>query len=526
MFFIRCRSVGSLYRGTRHLHACNNIQENKTYVQYLCTYLNIPESKAQYLSMKHPVITKLNEDRIKKLVDTVTEIGFANEILVREPALFGILPITIKYRYKVLQECGIKDVTPGLIATYLTILRQKTISELKYSCQIPVHLNVENRLASYMTQWPTSLTTLIYEDVNKSTLYTLRLKIIQRYLELVLDLTSEEFSRGIETYPTIKHRPLEYINETLKLLQSQIMMDNHKIKSNLYLIHADPENLMNILYKVRTIGGIDVKEVIRMHPKLAIKNCQSILHIKNIFSEYSIGDEAQRRCFDVFTLAPDTIKERLEKAKSTPEFSVFYNHPRFLKMIHHNKIALKRVSKLYENNKKCLSLNILSGCSAHYKIFEKAPGDRLGKGKDLLFCISQSLGKKFNMSHVRNVLRRHPFWINTPVLQVKYVYEKLSEQFSDSDIYENCPILLYPWKKVRDIINLIKNKQLHIQYPVFHEDFSFEALSNSQKLSLVLYLLEKKHYFSGNGVWSEDRNIKQEKIQTPDAEKERENGIV
>ncbi|XP_075978696.1 transcription termination factor 5, mitochondrial-like [Anticarsia gemmatalis] len=519
MIFKRYTSISILYRGARHMQIQSRDKpEHNNNVNCLCNYLNISESKAQHLSKKHPVITKLNEERIKSLVSALKDIGYSDKVLLEEPGLFGVLPITLKFRYKVLKECGIKNVSPALLSTYLTVIRQKTIEELKASREIPIHVNVENRLASYLTQWPTSLTSLIYEDVNKSTLFTVRLKIIQRYLELVLDLTSEEFYRGVETYPTVKHRPLEYINETLKILQSSIMMPNHKIKSNLYLLHADPENLKNIIFNFRTIGGIDVKEVIRMHPKIAIKNVQTLLDIRKILEAYNISNEAQRRCFDIYTLGPETIKERLENAKSTPEFSMFYNHPRFLKMIHYNKTALKRLSQSYEKNKKCLSLNILSGSSAHYDVFEKAPGDRLGKGKDLLFCITQSLGKKFTTSQVRNMIKRHPFWINIPVLQAKYIYDKLSLKYTDDEIFENCPILLYPWKKVSSTLNLLQKKCPQEHFTIFHEDFKFDALSNSQKLSLVLYILETKHYFSGNGVWTEERNMTLDNVPPCDLE--------
>lgn len=506
MNYKRYSLIGLLYRGTRYLQTSASNVENKSYVKSLSKYLNISESKACYIGMKQPSIAKLNDEKIKSVVDTLNEIGFSNDVLIEEPALFGVLPVTLKFRYKVLKECGVENISPALLASYLTILKQNTIGELKKSGYLPLHLNVENKLASFMTQWPTSLTTLIYEDVNDSTLYTLRLKIIQRYLELVLDLSSDEFYRGIETYPTIKHRPLEYINETLTILQSQIMIPNHKIKSNLYLIHVDPENLKNIIYNFRSVGGIDIKEVIRMNPKLATRNYHTLLETRKVLKEYGISTEAERRCFSIYTLCPDTIRERLEKAKSIPEFNTFFNHPRFLKMIHYNKTAIKRLNKLYSNNKKCVSLNILSGSTAHYEIFEKAPGDRLGKGKDLIFCITQALQKKFNMNQVRNKLKRHPFWINTPVFQVQYIYEQLSTQFTDEDIYENCPILLYPWKKVRETLNLIDNREIHKQFPLFHENFNYTFLSKSQKLSLILYLLEKNHYFSGNGVWADEKN--------------------
>ncbi|CAH2099886.1 unnamed protein product [Euphydryas editha] len=483
-----------------------NFSTQEDNIQFLCKYLKISESKAHYMQLKHPIIKKLDSDQIKNLADTLYDLGFQRNALLNEPSLCSILPATLKYRFIVLQECGIINISTQHLVSYLTLVKQKTIGHLKQSGIIPHMLNIENRLANYMSEWPTSLTTLVYGNVNDFTLHSLRIKIIQRYLELMLDVSPDEFKRGVHTYPTIRHRPLQTINETLNILQCEILMPKHKIKSNLYLVHADPENLKNILYKFRSIGGIDMKEIIRMHPKLAMIKYQKLLEIRKIFEEYGVSNEAQIKCFQIYTLSPATIKERLEKAKTIPEFNAFYGHPRFLKMIHYNKTALKRLMKLYSNNKKCLSLNILSGSSAHYETFEKAPGDRLGKGKDLVFCITKSLGYSFNTSDVRSVIKRHPFWINIPLIQVKYVYEQLSTDFSANDIYENCPILLYPWNKIRETINLLDKNLFKNSTVLPHEQIDITLLSNSQKLSLVLYLLEKKHYFTGNGVWSEEKN--------------------
>ncbi|XP_028158384.1 transcription termination factor 5, mitochondrial-like [Ostrinia furnacalis] len=497
--FMRAVFRSKIPRIIRLHYSTENLTSKK-----LSDLFNISENSAQFICLKHPVINKLDNERLGSLLTTMDELGFHKKLLIEEPLLFSILPITLKYRYKVLEECGIEKVNVDHILSYLPIMKKKTIGDLKASGMLLDFVKVENRLASYMTQWPTSLTTLIYGDIDKNTLYSLRLKIIQRYLELVLDLSKEEFYRGIKTYPTIKHRPLQTINETLNILQSEIMIPNHKIKTNLYLVHADPDNLRKIVHKFRTIGGIDVKEVIRLHPKLATKSYSTLSEIRKILNEYGISNEAQMRCFDIYTLGPDTVRERLEKAKKIPEFKTFFNHPRFLKMIHYKNTALKRLTNLYGNNKKCLSLNILSGSSAHFESFEKAPGDRLGKGKDLVFCISQCLKGKYSSNEIRKSLKRHPFWINIPLVQVNTVYEKLSKSFSSRDIYENCPILLYPWNKIREALNLYNNKNSQ-QKLLIPECVDLTKLSKSQKLSLVLYLLEKNHYFTGNGVWSEEK---------------------
>ncbi|CAH2990074.1 unnamed protein product [Chilo suppressalis] len=476
-----------------------------THRSLLSKLLNVNESKIEHILVKYPVISKLEHERIIALTNSIKELGFAKDILLEEPLLFSILPVTLKHRYKVLNECGIEKVSALQILTYLQIVKIKTIGELKQMNVIKSFVNIENRLAGYMTQWPTALTSSICGDSDKMTLYKLRLYIIQKYLELMLDVTEFEFYRGIKTYPTIKHRPLEAIKETLNLLQSVIMISNEKLKNNMYLIHADPDNLKQIIYSFCSIGGIDIREILRMRPKLATRSFTSLVETRKVLEEYGISNEAQIRCFDIYTLGPDTVRKRLEEAKQIPEFNAFFSHPRFLKMIHYKNTALKRMMNLYSNNKKCLSLNILSGSSAHFEIFEKAPGDRLGKGKDLVFCIFESLGRSYSMTVIRQQLRRHPFWINIPLIQVKYVHQQLSVLFNNREIYENCAILLYPWSKIKEILTLLDVNDKKETRQV-NECLDISKLNNSQKLSLVLYLLEKNHYFTGNGVWTEEKN--------------------
>ncbi|XP_048000867.1 transcription termination factor 5, mitochondrial-like [Leguminivora glycinivorella] len=472
----------------------------------LCKYFDISQNIAEFISLKQPYVNKLDEPALKDLIETVNELGFTKDVIINDPQMFSIMPITLRFRHKVLVECGFQNITPQHLLRYLTIMKQKSIRSLKSCGELP-NIDVEKRLASFMTQWPTSLSNLTFGDNHETTLYSLRLKILQRYLELVLDLSEDEFQRGLKTYPTIKHRPLQIINETLNLLRSVVMIPDKKIRANLYLIHVDPENLKQIIYKFRFIGGIDVKEVLRLHPKLATKRYDVMVEIRNILQEYGISLEAQRRCFDIYTLSPVTIRERLEEAKSIPEFEALENHPRFLKMIHYKNTAMNRLKNLYENRKQCLSLNVLSGSSAHYESFQNSPGDRLGKGKDLVFCITESLGKVYSPNQIWKMVKKHPYRFNVPLVQVKFVCQELARKFDVQDIYENCPILLYPWSKIETMLNKFEEKKstelLHNK-----EVLDVTKLSKSQVLSLVVYLLEKSHYFTGNGVWDETVKIK------------------
>lgn len=473
---------------------------------YLSKLLGISDVNAEYLCIKYPVILKYSQEELVTFVDTVTNLGLSKIELTQEPLLFSIPIITLQNRYKLLQECGFHTINGYHLINCLKIIKQKSIGDLKATYMLP-SINIVNRLASYMTQWPTSITTLIHSDVNKMSLYNLRLMIIQRYLELTLELSYIEFARGLKTYPTIKLKPLQFIHQNIVFLQNVIGMPTRKLKTNLYLIHSNTENLKQIVDNVKNIGGIDIKEVLRIYPKLCMTNWSNLMEIKEIMKEFSIANEAQIKCLNLFTLSPKTIRERIQKAKETPEFQVYISHPRFLKLILCNTNATKRVMYLYESNKKCLSLNSLSGCSEDFKKFVKAPGDRSGKGKDMLYCISQELGNNYSINDIRKKIKKHPFWINIPLVNIKLVKEKLLKKFSPEDIYDNCPILLYPLNKIIDSLKLIQSnniKELTKLLPFF-ENIDLNKLNKSQELSIILYLLEKNHYFSGNGVWTDDK---------------------
>lgn len=472
---------------------------------HLSKIMNIPKTSADYMCLKYPMLVKLKKPQLQDVIDTATHLGLNTQALLEEPIIFSIPPITLKLRYRVLQECGLYSISAYHIANCLNIIRRRTIGHLREDGTLIPSINIENHLARYMTQWPNSLTTLIQCEINEQTLYSLRLKIIQRYLELLLGMNQEEFCRCLHTYPTIKLRPLKMISETLSILQNIINMPLYKIKNNLYLVHANSDNLKQIIYEQKSIAGIDIKEVLRMHPKLCLVNSSNIEKIKDIFKVYEISDEAQQKCLNIFSLGPNTIRDRLEKSRETPEFKVYLNHPRFLKIILYNKNATKRVLDFYKTSKKCLSLNSLSGCTEDFKKYIKSPGDRSGKGKDILFCIAHELGKKYTIMDVRKNIKRHPFWINIPLVHIKSTCEKLSIDFSKEDIFQNCPILLYSFRDVKQALKIIENN--HFKALSFIEHIDMSKLNKSQILSLVLYILEKNHYFSGNGVWNDENQI-------------------
>lgn len=469
---------------------------------HFCNVLDIPKLTADCMLVKHPILNKIDQSKVDVLVDTVVSLGLSKEVLVEWPVLFSLLPNTIIYRFEVLKECGF-TVTGQHLATFLHIVKKLTIKELKSEGELPP-INIENQLASHMSQWPTSLTTLVQCDPNSLTLYNLRLKIIQRYLELILDLTDIEFNRALKTYPNIKHRPLGMINETLTLLQDKIGMPVDKIKSNMYLIHADAENLKQLIYNIRSIAGIDIKLILQRNPKICVCNWRNTAEIKEIFEEYNISTEAQKRCLHIFTLSAATIKNRLEYIKNTPEFSIYLNHPRGLKLIYYHKNAAKRIIELsFMCEKKCMTLNSLSGCTRDYDKFMKSPGDRIGKGRDLFFCLSEQFGT--DTRYLRKIIKRHPFWINIPIINITLVLKKLSKKYSQNDIYNNCSILLYPLNAINHTLRMLQTnntKELSKLIPFF-DQVDILQLTNTQVLSLALYIIEKNHYFSGNGVWTD-----------------------
>lgn len=488
-------------RGVKKKHLSPTYDDAKVHLQ---KFLKLTDTDAENLLNKCRSIEKLSKNHINEVADVINEIKIDKSNIRGHPNLLQLLPITLKCRYNILSECGFKQVSAEYISSYLHLVKKKNIHDLKKNGLIDKSTDVKDELVKIFTGWPSSPPIRENLNENEISLFDIRMKVLQRYLELTLDITPDDFCKSVNVYPRLKHRPLRSVSDTLILLTSQLTMPIHKIRANFFLLHANPENIRLLLFKLKSIAGVNVKEILNMRPILCNTSYNTFIETGKVLKEYSISEEAQRRCFEIYTLSPDTVRHRLEEAKTIPEFEALFCSPRLLKIIYYSKRAKLRLQVLKELNKKCFSLNVLSGSSKHYEVFKKGSCDK-SKGIDLLRSVCSSLGPAMRLELIRKEFGRHPHWVNVPVSQAKQTCEKLKNDFMSADIYLNCCILLYPWSKIEKYLNILQYyrsgnfDRKNFISAIEHLDCT--ALTNVQVLSLVQYVLEKEHYFTGNGIW-------------------------
>lgn len=54
----------------------------------------------------------------------------------------------------------------------------------------------------------------------------------------------------------------------------------------------------------------------------------SVCDLFDLFQQYNISDEAQRRCLKVYCMNPKTVQERLDELVNLKEFQVLASNPR------------------------------------------------------------------------------------------------------------------------------------------------------------------------------------------------------
>ncbi|XP_078053664.1 mitochondrial transcription termination factor 5 [Augochlora pura] len=87
---------------------------------------------------------------------------------------------------------------------------------------------------------------------------------------------------------------------------------------------------------------------------------------------------------------------------------------------------------------------------------------------------------------------RHPHWRDIPIFSIHKMILYLKKYYKKEEIVANIHLVLYPMHAVKKTLEKVNEK--------YSRQNKF-AYTNSQRLALCLYLLEKGYHFSGDAVW-------------------------
>ncbi|XP_069687650.1 transcription termination factor 5, mitochondrial isoform X2 [Periplaneta americana] len=431
-------------------------------------------------------------------------LGVTREDIAQHPEVLMVIPVTIENRSMLLQEGGFSTITAQIILSYITVVH-KPIRLLKLHRYIPSDVNIIENFLSHLKQRPPPFEPLSPEEESEETAFLdVQLAVLRHYLCWRLELTPKEVAELMKTYSRLKHRSFRLIERALKILEEKVGFSKDKIRRNAYLIHSNPDNTLDTLKRVKSLGGIDIRTLFHKFPKLVMSSTDSLIKIAGHLKQFDIPDEAIQKCPQLFTLSSETVLNRVTALQLVPEFIGLAKNPRVLKLVYHQRKASSRLSYLQDLKIKCVSLHILSSTQAHFERYVQEGSGRT-RGNDMINFLSTELDA--NDVNIRKMLHRHPFWCQVPLNTVRETLDFLFQKgFTKQQILLNVHILLYSRTQVEKELNELPTRpELDVESCQFgtepHGKRSY--IAPEQKLALCLYFIERDFHFTGHGIWAD-----------------------
>ncbi|XP_038209552.1 transcription termination factor 5, mitochondrial-like [Zerene cesonia] len=282
----------------------------------------------EQLRKKEPNLTNFTTEKLYLTLDILKKFGISAEEACCNPHLFCMNAISMDNYGEIFKECGFTKIVPKHLIRYNTIVKSRTIAYLKKEGLLNNESNLEEVLLAKFQEWPEQQKSLKkFCDANTSIL-TIRTSVLERYLEWRLHINNEDFAKYCKNYLPLRHRPMSDIRQAIDIAENIIKFELKVIKRNGFIISSDPVNTNLILENVDSLGGIEIKEAIRLEPAILKNNYNSLLEIKELLKQYDIAEEAQRRCLRVFCMNPDSVRDRLNELVNMKEYKVLATNPR------------------------------------------------------------------------------------------------------------------------------------------------------------------------------------------------------
>lgn len=109
---------------------------------------------------------------------------------------------------------------------------------------------------------------------------------LERYLQYKFSITSNEFKNYCKNYLPLKHRPICDIQEALDIAQNNIKFNLETIRRNGFIISSDPANTRLILENVDSLGGLDIRDAIKIEPAILKNRYQALIDIKDMLQVF------------------------------------------------------------------------------------------------------------------------------------------------------------------------------------------------------------------------------------------------
>ncbi|XP_043194263.1 transcription termination factor 5, mitochondrial-like isoform X2 [Amphibalanus amphitrite] len=436
------------------------------------------------------ILLKQQEIREDDDYDVMSTLGLLHkwkldlELVTRFPQILKRPPYALDHHKHILEECGI-TVGVSSLASYLKVNRSFLFA-LEAHGAIPAGHDVIGSLCRSVELAPAVEDTVrgSLGSVQSRTLLDVRLAVFQQYLRQRLDCDASDAEAMITKYPRNRHKSLRLTARILKLLEAQGLAAE-KIVRNPYLLNTHPDQLEALLENCPTVASTDIREMLRKVPRIAYMPWHNTAQIVRIVEEFGFSEQTVLNGAEVFTLAADTVRERLALMAEIPELWAMRHNKNFFKMVFSFQRTLNRLSYMRTINMRCLSVHLLSTFYPMFRRYVSTGEDRTG-GADLATYLSERLSVP--AAEVWRQLRHHPHWRAVPLLTVSQTTEALLDAgFSAAQVRHALHLTLYPERRALEAAR---------------DAADAAVVPDEYVLQLALYRLEREGHFSGTGVFA------------------------
>ncbi|XP_050426159.1 transcription termination factor 5, mitochondrial-like [Adelges cooleyi] len=482
------------YQSYRSYSAKN---ENQSLFNIFHQKLDMPFHETKRLMNKYSSIRNSPPAILSQNISYMMEYGFTKEEISKKPQVISLHPLTLKNYIMLLEESGFyKDKINPLVISRFKNLRKKSIESLKAERFIDRNINVQHHILSFL-QFPSDKYPKKFNDSH--TLTEVQENIFKLYVIWKIQIDYSDIEQALKVYHRLHNKSLRLIERSIDILINDLNFNFEKIKRHSYLIHSDPDNMLELL-NFKELCGMDIKTVLTKHPKIILTPYESIQEIQKHLKDFGVPESALSKVPEIYTLGSNSVYERLCILKKTPELETLMSNPQVARLLFYMKKVNLRLK--YLQNKNCVSLNLLSSNNRSFNRFNNSGNDKV-TSNDIMHFLTSELNQ--NKQKLRKHFQRHMYWQYISLLRIRQTYESLrSKHFTIENIRDNVHILLYPMYKIDDALVDIQNME-----NVTYLRDSTGKIKSEFVLPLVLYSLEKTHHFSGNGVWSVDEHSKQ-----------------
>nr|XP_022914318.1 transcription termination factor 5, mitochondrial isoform X1 [Onthophagus taurus] len=432
-------------------------------------------------------LTRVDKENIIENVNLLSSLGFTKEEIINNGVLLRRSCKQLQDQCLVLKEVGFKDVTPTVLVNFRKLL-YKTVKTLKNMSFLSKDCNVFANLLTHLDPKPSDFL-IGYKYNEQDMVAKIHAVIIKKYLEWRLEATPTEIETTFRKYRTLNYKSFQNISENIKFALS-IGFPPKKLLGFNYVLITNPNYPKTIIKEMPFMHDLDMKVAMRRYPKLATITPRNFKKIYEILKKEEFPDEFIKHHMNVFCLSPKTVLFRLNELKRTPELNILRGNPNILKLIVHYNRTRYRMSIMKDMDLKCFTVNPLEKDDEELFDNKMKLGNDMNAKYDVILLLKGLLNA--DKDTLKNGLKKHPHYLEIPLLEIKTTVKFLQKNFSNEAILNVLPIVLYPISKIRDalrILNLMK-------------DLSYGNLSETNKLNLILYIIEKSHHFTGDGVWT------------------------